>query len=212
MNIKLEDWKHPSDSDIIDIATEIVDINNVNRTMCQCPNFENALQDCLILPEYSYFGSTCEPEFYVRNDQNDNIPICFYLPRDQEQSTTRILKFSDVYLDPMSGVIFDRNKHVILDRFQMGSLWSDVQTNIKGVIHIKKAASFVQVIKQNKFYCVIIFLQIWADNYYHFINECLTRIVYFQKKIKDPEILLLVHHHNKFINEVKNFHCDNLTN
>ena len=140
------------------MAEEVVKRIVLDRTMCKCPNLDEHL-DCITLAEFSYFGTVCEPILWIPDTPNKPflqhpdsgmLPskhgVCFALPHSSTQlPTTDLLKFRDVHVDPVSGAIFDRNKNAVFDNFQMKSLWANVQTDVKGVIKIKKAISFVQV-------------------------------------------------------------------
>jgi hypothetical protein len=139
---------HPaSDEEVVAMADDVLHQQVLSKTLCKCPNLENPLEDCQALPEFTYFGSMCEPKLRLHHSPTPT-PICFYLPEEPKVvPVVRLLKFADVLVDPSSGVILDRNKNSLFDNFMMKSLWSNIQYDIDGVIHIDKAASFVQVLK-----------------------------------------------------------------
>jgi hypothetical protein len=148
--------QHPTDDNVIDMAEEIVQRRVLDKTLCKCPNLDEPL-DCVDLPEFSYFGTVCEPIFWVSEEHNAHLAypevrmlssthgVCFALPGENILPTVDLLRFRDVYIDPLSGVIFDRNKNAVFDQFLMKSLWLDTQTEVKGIVKVKKVISFVQV-------------------------------------------------------------------
>jgi hypothetical protein len=175
-NLHMDQIQNHWDHTTVLSQSTILESIHLNVSRAKCANIiEPSI--CTDLPSLLYFGPTC---------RSDGKPICFR--SGSRNNSVNIVQLKNVLIDPASGLMVVPQHNATLDQLHMESHWYNPQREVKAVIRVPKIATITQI---------------WGDNYYHYVDEQLVKVVMMKELLlNNPDIFLLIKNGWSYVNQV----------